>query len=99
MYTLISMILYSSIISTPVSMTKNQYPPNSGLDIQRGASVWVGSPKSGLKGWDETTCILVSWRQGFRHPTRNECMSWFAQIWIEGLGRNNMYIGSLEVRV
>jgi hypothetical protein len=32
MYTLISIILYSSIISTPVSMTKNQYPPNSGLD-------------------------------------------------------------------
>jgi hypothetical protein len=22
---------------------------------------------------------LVSWRQGLRHPTRNECMSWFAQ--------------------
>jgi hypothetical protein len=32
MYTLISMILYSSIISTPVSMTKNQYLPNSGLN-------------------------------------------------------------------
>ena len=32
MYTLNSMILYSSIISTPVSMTKNQYPPNSGHD-------------------------------------------------------------------
>ena len=27
------MILYSSIISTPVSMTKNQYPPNSGPDL------------------------------------------------------------------
>ena len=22
----------------------------------------------------------VPWRQGFRHPTRNECMGWFAQI-------------------
>ena len=31
MYTLISMIWYSSIISTPVTMTKNQYPPNSGI--------------------------------------------------------------------
>ena len=31
-------------------------------------------------GWGEPTRILVPWRQGFRHPTRNECMGWFAQI-------------------
>jgi len=24
--------------------------------------------------------VLVPWRQGFRHPTRNECMGSFAQI-------------------
>ena len=23
---------------------------------------------------------MVPWRQGFRHPTRKECMGWFAQI-------------------
>ena len=32
-----------------------------------------------VKGWGETTRTLVPWRQGFRHPTRNECMGWFAQ--------------------
>jgi hypothetical protein len=26
------------------------------------------------KGWGEPTYTLVSWRQGFRHPARNECM-------------------------
>ena len=31
-------------------------------------------------GWGELTHALVPWRQGFRHPTRNECMGWFAQI-------------------
>ena len=30
--------------------------------------------------WGEPTCTLVPWRQGFRHPTRNECMGLFAQI-------------------
>ena len=31
-------------------------------------------------GWGEPTYTLVSWMQGFRHPTRNECMGWFARI-------------------
>jgi hypothetical protein len=31
-------------------------------------------------GWGEPTRTLVPWRQGFRHPKRNECMGWFAQI-------------------
>ena len=31
-------------------------------------------------GWSEPTCTLVLWRQGLRHPTRNECVGWFAQI-------------------
>ena len=30
--------------------------------------------------WGEPTRTLVPWRQGFSHPTRNECMDWFAQI-------------------
>ena len=34
----------------------------------------------GKLGWGETTRTLVPWRGGFRHPTRNECMGWFAQI-------------------
>ena len=41
-------------------------------------------------GWGKPTRTLVSWRQGFRHPTRNECMGWYAQIlWgeTEPLGR------------
>ena len=38
-----------------------------------------GSP-SLSKGWGDTTCTLIPWRQGFRHSTRNECMGWFAQI-------------------
>src|ERR1700738_5298884 len=33
-----------------------------------------------LEGWGEPTRTLVPWRQGFRHPTRNECMGRFAQI-------------------
>ena len=32
------------------------------------------------KGWGETTCTLVPWRQGFRQPTKKACMGWFAQI-------------------
>ena len=36
--------------------------------------------RSDIKGWGEPTRTLVPWRQGFRHPTRNECMRWFAQI-------------------
>ena len=32
------------------------------------------------RGWDKTTRTLAPWRQEFRHPTRNECMGWFAQI-------------------
>ena len=37
--------------------------------------------KHSLKpGWGKPTRTLVSWRQGFRHPTRSECMSWSAQI-------------------
>ena len=27
-----------------------------------------------IGGWGETTCTLIPWRQGFKHPTRNECM-------------------------
>ena len=38
-----------------------------------------------MVGWGEPTHTLVPWRQGFRHPTRNEIMGWFAQI-IYGLG-------------
>ena len=34
--------------------------------------------KSMVEG--EPTHTLAPWRQGFRHPTRNECMGWFAQI-------------------
>ena len=26
------------------------------------------------------TCTLIPWRQGFRHPTWNKFMGWFAQI-------------------
>ena len=37
------------------------------------------------EGWGEPTCTLGPWKQGFRHPTRNECMSWFTQIYQEGL--------------
>jgi hypothetical protein len=43
-------------------------------------SCWI--QKQGMNGWGEPTRTLVSWRQGFRHPTRNECMGWFAQIGI-----------------
>ena len=30
--------------------------------------------------WGEPNHASVAWRQGFRHPTRNECMGWLAQI-------------------
>ena len=31
-------------------------------------------------GSGKTSRTPVPWRQGFRHPIRNECMGWFAQI-------------------
>ena len=31
-------------------------------------------------GWSKPTRTLVPRRQGFRHPTRNECVSLFTQI-------------------
>ena len=33
------------------------------------------------EGWDEPTRMLLPWSQGFGHPTRNECMGWFTQIY------------------
>ena len=39
----------------------------------------LGDEGAVLYGWGEPTGTLVPWRQGFRHPTKNECMSWFAQ--------------------
>ena len=35
---------------------------------------------SPFAGQSEPTRTLISWKQGFRHPTRNEYMDWFAQI-------------------
>ena len=35
---------------------------------------------SRLLGWGKTTRTLVPRTQGFRHPTRNECVGWFVQI-------------------
>ena len=37
-----------------------------------------------MVGWGKPTRTLVLWRQGFRLPTRNECMNWFVQIWPAG---------------
>ena len=37
------------------------------------------------EGRGEPTRTMVPWRQGFRHPTRNERMGWFAQIPTEGV--------------
>jgi hypothetical protein len=37
-------------------------------------------PEGMFLGWGISTRTLVPWKQGFRHPTRNECMGWFAQI-------------------
>ena len=33
-----------------------------------------------MKGWGETTRTLISWRQGFRHPSRNECLGWLPKL-------------------
>ena len=41
-----------------------------------------------IQGWDKTTGTLVPWRQGFRHPTRNEYMGWFARISNLGISYN-----------
>ena len=71
------------------------------------------SPCYSSNGWGKPTGTLVPWRQGFRHPTRNECMGWFAKIffnphwlsrWVcvllfKQLGRTDPYIGFLEARV
>ena len=49
-----------------------------------GGRVWVinqpgNGIKIGLSSMDERTHTTVPWRQWFRYPPRNECMSWFAQ--------------------
>ena len=41
---------------------------------------WLQPVLFQTQGWGELTSTLVPWMQGFRHPTRNECMGWFAQI-------------------
>jgi hypothetical protein len=43
-------------------------------------------------GWGKPTRTLVPWRQGFRHPTRKECMGWIAQILVM-----HLYIGREEI--
>ena len=43
------------------------------------------------EGRGEPTRAVVPWRQGFRHPTRNECMGWFTQIWKECLEVHTFY--------
>jgi hypothetical protein len=40
----------------------------------------VRPKRSVQRGWGELTCTLVSWRQGFKHPTRNEYIGWFSEI-------------------
>ena len=51
-------------------------------------------------GWGEPIRTLVFWRQGSRHhPTRNECMGWFAQIPSSRLGWTNPYTSFLGARV
>ena len=40
-----------------------------------------------LAGANQLVHPVIPWRQGFRHPTTNECMGWFAQISILKLYR------------
>ena len=41
--------------------------------------------------WVETTCTLVPWRQGFKHPTRNKCMVGSPESGIEQVHVHNTY--------
>ena len=43
-------------------------------------------------GWGKPICTLVPWRQGFRHPTRNECIGWFAQLLCGGHTRSKILV-------
>ena len=40
----------------------------------------ISSTSRHAQGWGEPTRIMVPWRQGFRHPTKNKCMGWFTRI-------------------
>ena len=44
-------------------------------------------------GLGKPTCTLAPWRRGFRHPTRNECTGWFAQIL--PFSRDDVFVSSL----
>ena len=46
----------------------------------QGRSTYDGHFEHSTCGWGKTTRTMVTWRQRFRHPTRNECMGGFAQI-------------------
>ena len=63
-----------------------QIPLNGG-GVSLNFWIWAGyfsnsisSSVTRLVSLGEPTRTMVPWRQGFRHPTRNKCMGWFAQI-------------------
>ena len=49
-------------------------------------NLWILFVGCGRMVWGEITCRLVLWRQGFRHPSRNERMGWFVQFGGGGRG-------------
>ena len=51
-------------------------------DVRWLGKLWVNIMSLTMlqEGWGEPPYTLVPWRQGFKHPTRNECIGWFAHI-------------------
>ena len=51
-------------------------------DVRWLGKLWVNIMSLTMlqEGWGEPPYTLVLWRQGFKHPTRNECIGWFTHI-------------------
>ena len=66
--------------------------------IMQARATWLFGFLAPARGWGEPTCIVVPRRQGFRHPTRNECMGQIAQITYPG-GNTQWKIGLLSYKL
>ena len=83
-YELVDLPLSYSMHCKPMCYIRNWIDISTSKSFQLKLYVFdrikMPFPNTHDRGWGETTCTLVPWRQGFKHPTRNECMGSFVQI-------------------
>ena len=86
-YYVLSRIWATIIMSNDVKLLINkaylQLPRFGKMVIDMENSIFqkhCGFSRRMKNSWTETTRTMVSCKQGFRLPTRHECMGWFAQI-------------------